>query len=55
MYNRKEYFAMGKVFVHGLGQTPESWNARQLEIVSGAGHEVNVETPDKLGKLLSSI
>lgn len=27
MYNRKEYFAMGKVFVHGLGQTPESWNA----------------------------
>ena len=29
-------------------------NAR-LEIVSGAGHEVNVETPDKGGKLLSSI
>lgn len=29
-------------------------NAR-LEIASGAGHEVNVETPDKLGKLLSSI
>lgn len=27
MYNRKECFAMGKVFVHGLGQTPESWNA----------------------------
>ena len=26
-------------------------NAR-LEIVSGAGHEVNVEAPDKLGKLL---
>lgn len=26
-------------------------NAR-LEIVSGAGHEVNVEVPDKLGKLL---
>ena len=29
-------------------------NAR-LEIVSGAGHEVNVEAPDKLGKLLRSI
>ncbi len=27
MYNKKEYFAMGKVFVHRLGQTPESWNA----------------------------
>lgn len=27
MYNRKEYFDMGKVFVHGLGQTPRSWNA----------------------------
>lgn len=27
MYNRKEYFAMRNVFVHGLGQTPESWNA----------------------------
>lgn len=27
MYNRKEYFDMGKVFVHGLGQTPGSWNA----------------------------
>lgn len=27
MYNRKEYFDMRKVFVHGLGQTPESWNA----------------------------
>lgn len=29
-------------------------NAR-LEIVSGAGHEVNMEAPDKLGKLLRSI
>ncbi len=27
----------------------------RLEIISGAGHEVNVEAPDKLGKLLSSI
>ena len=26
MYNRKEYSAMGKILVHGLGQTPESWN-----------------------------
>ncbi len=29
-------------------------NAR-LEFVSGAGHEVNVDAPDKLGKLLCSI
>ncbi len=27
----------------------------RLEFVSGAGHEVNVEAPDKLGKLLSSV
>lgn len=142
MYNRKKYFAMGKVFVHGLGQASESWNAvllsmeepekcvcpnlvesvknqnvhyknlynaflglcdkfdesidlcgmssggvltlnyaierpnkvkslvliatlykmpkmllknARVEIVSGAGHQVNVEVPDELRKLLSSI
>lgn len=32
MYNRKEYFAMGKVFVHGLGQTPEGWNAECISV-----------------------
>lgn len=26
MYNRKKYSAMGKILIHGLGQTPESWN-----------------------------
>ena len=32
MYNRKEYLVMGKVFVHGLGQTSESRNAVLLSM-----------------------
>ena len=31
MYNRKEYFDMRKVFVHGLGQTPESSSIDEKE------------------------
>ena len=38
MYNRKEYFDMGKVFVHGLGQIPESWNAVLPFIDKAEGH-----------------